>query len=44
MRCKKTTKGFADTSLRDLQDLMAKGVLKQEGTGIGTSYTRLAKL
>lgn len=32
------TKTSTDTALRDLQDLVKKGVLKQEGSGRGTSY------
>jgi len=35
----KITKVSTDTSLRDIQDLMIKGILKQEGGGRGTSYT-----
>lgn len=35
----KITKVSTDTSLRDIQDLMAKGILVQEGSGRGTSYT-----
>jgi Fic family protein len=34
----KITKVSTDTSLRDLQDLMAKGIIEQEGSGRGTSY------
>lgn len=34
----KITKVSTDTSLRDIQDLISKGVLEQEGTGRGTSY------
>lgn len=34
----KITKVSTDTSLRDIQDLMAKGILKQEGSGRSTSY------
>jgi Fic family protein len=34
----KITKVSTDTSLRDIQDLMGKGILKQEGSGRGTSY------
>ena len=35
----KITKVSTDTSLRDIQDLMSKGILSQEGSGRGTSYT-----
>ena len=34
----KITKVSTDTSLRDIQDLMNKGILEQEGSGRGTSY------
>ncbi len=34
----KITKVSTDTSLRDIQDLMTKGILTQEGSGRGTSY------
>jgi len=34
----KIAKVSTDTSLRDIQDLMAKGILAQEGSGRGTSY------
>ena len=34
----KITKVSTDTSLRDIQDLVSKGVLEQEGSGRGTSY------
>ncbi len=34
----KITKVSTDTSLRDIQDLIAKGILKQEGSGRSTSY------
>jgi Fic family protein len=37
----KITKVSTDTSLRDIQDLMGKGVLEQEGSGRGTSYKLL---
>ena len=36
------TKVSTDTSLRDIQDLMSKIVLEQEGSGRGTSYKLLA--
>jgi Fic family protein len=32
------TKTSTDTALRDLQDLVKKGVLRQEGSGRGTAY------
>lgn len=38
----KITKVSTDTSLRDIQDLMGKDILEQEGSGRGTSYTLLA--
>ena len=38
----KITKVSTDTSLRDIQDLMGKAVLEQEGSGRGTSYKLLA--
>ena len=38
----KITKVSTDTSLRDIQDLMGKGILAQEGSGRGTSYTLVA--
>ncbi|MEL1241679.1 Fic family protein [Flavobacterium flavipallidum] len=34
----KITKVSTDTSLRDIQDLMGKGILEQEGSGRATSY------
>ena len=34
----KITKVSTDTSLRDIQDLMGKGILEQQGSGRGTSY------
>lgn len=34
----KITKVSTDTSLRDIQDLMNKDILEQEGSGRGTSY------
>ncbi len=34
----KITKVSTDTSLRDIQDLMAKGIIEQEGSGRSTSY------
>ena len=34
----KITKVSTDTSLRDIQDLIGKGILSQEGSGRGTSY------
>jgi Fic family protein len=34
----KITKVSTDTSLRDIQDLMAKDIIVQEGSGRGTSY------
>ena len=34
----KITKVSNDTSLRDIQDLMSKGILAQEGSGRSTSY------
>jgi Fic family protein len=34
----KITKVSTDTSLRDIQDLMAKGILVQDGSGRGSSY------
>lgn len=36
------TKVSTDTSLRDIQDLMGKEILTQEGSGRGTSYTLVA--
>lgn len=38
----KITKVSTDTSLRDIQDLMSKGILEQEGSGRGTSYKFVA--
>lgn len=38
----KITKVSTDTSLKDIQDLMAKGILTQEGSGRSTSYTPVA--
>jgi Fic family protein len=38
----KITKVSTDTSLRDIQDLMGKGILAQEGSGRSTSYTFVA--
>ena len=37
----KITKVSTDTSLRDLQDLIAKGIIVQEGAGRSTSYKLL---
>ena len=34
----KITKVSTDTSLRDIQDLMGKGIIEQEGSGRSTSY------
>ena len=34
----KITKVSTDTSLRDIQDLIGKGILSQEGSGRGTFY------
>ena len=34
----KITKVSTDTSLRDIQDLMSKGIMEQEGSGRSTSY------
>jgi predicted HTH transcriptional regulator len=34
----KITKVSTDTALRDIQDLMVKGIMEQEGSGRGTSY------
>jgi Fic family protein len=34
----KITKVSADTSLRDIQDLMSKDIIEQEGSGRSTSY------
>ena len=34
----KITKVSTDTSLRDIQDLITKGILEQEGSGRSTSY------
>jgi Fic family protein len=34
----KITKVSTDTSLRDVQDLMSKGIIEQEGSGRSTSY------
>lgn len=34
----KITKTSTDTALRDIQDLIKKAVLEQEGSGRGTSY------
>ncbi len=34
----KITKVSTDTALRDLQDLMGKGIIEQEGSGRSTSY------
>lgn len=36
------TKVSTDTSLMDIQDLMSKGILAQEGSGRSTSYTMVA--
>ena len=38
----KTTEVSTDTSLRDIQDLMGKEILTQQGSGRGTSYTLVA--
>lgn len=38
----KITKVSTDTSLRDIQDLMGKGILSQVGSGRGTWYTLVA--
>jgi Fic family protein len=38
----KITKISTDTSLRDIQDLMNKGILEQEGSGRSTSYKLVA--
>ncbi|MBC7846475.1 MAG: Fic family protein [Flavobacterium sp.] len=38
----KITKVSTDTSLRDIQDLMKKNILEQEGSGRGTSYKLFA--
>ena len=38
----KINKVSTDTSLRDIQDLMGKGILEQEGSGRGTSYALVA--
>lgn len=38
----KITKVSTDTSLRDIQNLMSKSVLKQEGSGRGTTYRLVA--
>jgi Fic family protein len=38
----KITKVSTDTSLRDIQDLIGKGILEQEGSGRGTSYALVA--
>ncbi len=37
----KITKVSTDTALRDIQDLMAKGILEKEGSGRGVSYQLL---
>ena len=37
----KITKVSTDTSLRDIQDLMSKGIIEQEGSGRSTSYKLL---
>lgn len=34
----KMTKTSTDTALRDIQDLVDKGILEREGSGRGTSY------
>ncbi len=34
----KITKVSTDTSLRDIQDLISKGIIEQEGSGRSTSY------
>ena len=34
----KITKGSTDTFLRDIQDLMGKVIIEQEGSGRSTSY------
>lgn len=39
----KITKVSTDTSLRDIQDLMGKGILEQEGSGRSTSYKLVTK-
>lgn len=38
----KITKVSTDTSLRDIQDLMGKGIIEQEGSGRSTSYKLIA--
>lgn len=38
----KITKVSTDTSLRDIQDLMSKGIIEQEGSGRSTSYKLVA--
>jgi len=38
----KITKVSTDTSLRDIQDLMSKGIIEQEGSGRSTSYKLIA--
>ena len=38
----KITKVSTDTSLRDIQDLISKGILAQEGSGRSTSYKLIA--
>lgn len=38
----KITKVSTDTSLRDIQDLMNKSILEQEGSGRSTSYKLIA--
>lgn len=38
----KITKVSTDTSLRDIQDLMNKGIIEQEGSGRSTSYKLVA--
>lgn len=41
-RYAKITKVSTDTSLRDIQDLMGKDILEQEGSGRSTSYQLIA--
>ena len=38
----KITKVSTDTSLRDIQDLINKGIIEQEGSGRSTSYKLVA--
>lgn len=38
----KITKVSTDTALRDIQDLIGKGIMEQQGSGRGTSYNLLA--